>query len=643
MRHFGMRHAALSVLLVVMLLGGTASGLGVIMPSVTWTPIGLSISTTVDEDTAAIDGHLVAWEYDDRIQVRNLSTGTTRYIPDDGGMQAEPDVSGDRVVYMDNASGNWDIKMYRWSTDSVSTVRATSASEVFPRIDGNYVVWWDDTDDDVWGRNYDMGGATATQLTVAVPSALYDVDNGHLAISVPGNDIHVKNLAPLGTFRLVHDFSDTVQSIEMHGNLIAVGTFDGVSDYDVVVCNINDNTVSDVATGATQQRVPSIFHNGVAWFEYDVSEAESEIGYGFPGLTFISTPSFGGAEADRYPSIYGHRIAYQRDAGGDMDVMLATSNTKIQSRSAGANRYATAAAASSAYFSKAHDVVLCNGRNFPDALSAAPLAKALNAPLLLTEPNALPSETAIEIARLAPTKIWVIGGTSVVSSAVFNQLDAAYVDVERVSGADRYATSAAVARQLEIVLGPSAVFRAFFATGENYPDALALGPVAGAANGPVMLVGRDTVPATIADAIDDLDITIGYIAGDDGVVSAVTNTKLRALIAANGGMGTITERWAGPDRYATAAVVAQKGLDYRWNDLDTVGFAIGTNFPDALGSGAALGSYGSVLLLTDGMTLSPATATFLDSHQYQIGRINAFGGSDVLSATVYNAILAKIK
>lgn len=642
MKRLRTRHAALSVLTVVMLLGGSAQGLDLPLPSVDWTPAELSANAAINEDSVAIDGNLVAWEYGSQILVKNLASGVVRFIPNTGGMQAKPDISGDRVVYMDDASGNWDIMMYRWSTNSVSTVRATAASEVFPRIDGNFVVWWDNTGGNLWGRSYDMGGSTAVQLSVAHPTLLYDVDDGRLAVSVADDDVWVRTLAPLGEYQLVHSFAEDVTSIELHGNLIAVETVDAATDHDVVVCNILDGTVADVATSAAYQRAPSIFHNSVTWFEYDVLESASEIGYGFPGTSFVLTPSFGGAEADRYPSIYGHRIAYQRDAGGDIDVMLATSDTKLQTRSQGANRYSTAAATSAAYFKSAENVVLCNGRNFPDALSAAPLAKALDAPLLLTEAGVLPPETATEIARLAPAKIWVIGGTSVISSAVFNQLDATYA-VERVSGADRYATSAAVARKLETVLGPSAVFRAFFATGENYPDALALGPVAGAANGPVMLVRRDAVPADVADAVDDLDITIGYIAGDAGVVSAATDAALRTLIIANGAIGTITERWAGADRYATAAVVAQRGLDYRWSDLDTVGFAIGTNFPDALGSGAALGSYGSVLLLTNGSALSPATAAFLDSHQFQIGRINAFGGSDVLSTAVYNAILAKIK
>lgn len=643
MNHLRTRHVALSVLLVVMLLGGSAAGLVIVLPSVDWTAAGLSTSDTLDEDSATIDGHLVAYEYGDQVRVKNLATGAVRTIPDPAGTQAAPDVSGDRVVYQDNGSGNWDIKVYQWSTNSSVNVRATAANEIGPRIDGNFILWWNDTDLDLWARNYDMGGYTAEQITSTPISALYDVDNGRVALAMPDDTLWVRDLHLLPGWEYLHTFTDTVEALEMHGSRIAVGTTDG-TDYDVVICNIEDESISNVATSDTlRERQPSIFHNGVTWYEYEDAVIGSDIGYGFPGIAFVQTPSFGVEIFDRRPSIYGHRIAFHgAPLMGDSNVHLATSDTKLHSRSSGTNRYATAAAASAAYFKSAENVVLCNGMNFPDALSAAPLAKALDAPLLLTEAGVLPPETATEIARLNPAKIWVIGGTSVVSTAVYNQLDATY-EVERVAGADRFETSAAVARKHDEILGGTQTARAFFANGMDYPDALAVGPVAGAANGPVLLVLKDTVPASVATVVNDLDITMGYIVGGTSVVSETANTALRDLITANGAIGTITERWAGANRYETAVAVADKGLAYRWIDLDTVGFATGMNFPDALGAGAALGSYGSPLLLTSSTALSPATAAFLDAHQYQIGRVNSFGGTSVISATVYDAINAKIK
>jgi len=634
----------LATLTAVMLLGGSASGMLIVIPTITWTPATLSANGGVDEDSAAIDSNLVAWEYGDQIRVKNLATGAVRTIPDSGGAQDAPDISGDRVVYGDNGSGNWDILMYHWSTDTVTTVRATVANEQFPRIDGNQVVWWDSTNEDLWARDYDMGGfGSALQLTVGFTSPEYDVDNGRCVLGDQSDGrMWVRSLVAPATDwgAAVHDFAGGITGLEMHGDYIAVGTNDGGED-DVWVYDIARDTATAVASSTTlDEEAPTIFHGGVAWHEAEGLNP-AEIGYELFGALFVSTPSFGGAESDRYPRIYGHRIAYQRSDGADQDVMLATSDSKRQSRTAGTNRYGTAAAVSASYFADARNVVLCNGLNFPDALSAAPLAKALNGPLLLTGPNSLAPETLTEITRLSPTKVWIIGGSDVVSNGIYNQLDVTY-DVERIAGDDRYATSAAIARKLEQILGTDEVFRAFFARGDAFPDALAVGPVAAAANGPVMLVRTGSVPAPIASAVNDLDITIGYVIGGTDVVSVATDNALRALIVANGGVGTITERWSGDNRYTTATAVANKGLGNRWIDLDTVGFAIGTNFPDALGGGAALGHYGSALVLTSGTSLSPGTGAFLDAHRYEVGRIDCFGGADVLNATVYNAILAKM-
>lgn len=336
MKRFTTRHVALSVLLVVMLLGSSASGIEIIFPSVDWTAAPLSTSDVIDEDSAVIDGNLVAYEYGDQVRVKNLATDVVRTIPDPGGVQANPDVSGDRVVYQDNGSGNWDIKVYNWSTNTSSDVRATVADEITPKIDGNFVAWWDDTNDDVWCRAYGLGGYTATQITNGYTEALYDVDNGRLALVVSGGSLYFRDLLPVGDWIFPEDFADEVHSIEMHGNRIAVGTYnDAATDYDVVVCDITDGSVSNAAVSdALREREPSIFHDGVAWYEYEDAVIGSNIGYGFPYLSLLQTPSFGSQIYDRYPSIFGNRIVFQGSPlMGDSDVLIATSDTKLASRS----------------------------------------------------------------------------------------------------------------------------------------------------------------------------------------------------------------------------------------------------------------------------------------------------------------------
>ncbi|MEJ7801999.1 MAG: cell wall-binding repeat-containing protein [Candidatus Limnocylindria bacterium] len=93
-------------------------------------------------------------------------------------------------------------------------------------------------------------------------------------------------------------------------------------------------------------------------------------------------------------------------------------------RLAGADRYATAVAVSKAFFSRPPAVHLATGMNFPDALSAVPVAGRSGAPILLVSQSSLPSPVRTELTRLFPPRCYLIGGTTVISNTVVSQLNA---------------------------------------------------------------------------------------------------------------------------------------------------------------------------------------------------------------------------
>ncbi|MEA3502857.1 MAG: cell wall-binding repeat-containing protein, partial [Actinomycetota bacterium] len=98
------------------------------------------------------------------------------------------------------------------------------------------------------------------------------------------------------------------------------------------------------------------------------------------------------------------------------------------------------------------------------------------------------------------TDIVVIGGPSVVSDAVLEHLETCTTGtVSRIAGSNRYATAAAVSTQTF----PTAD-TVYLATGLNFPDALAAGPVAAANGAPILLVRTDSVPSETLDEIDRL-------------------------------------------------------------------------------------------------------------------------------------------
>lgn len=83
-------------------------------------------------------------------------------------------------------------------------------------------------------------------------------------------------------------------------------------------------------------------------------------------------------------------------------------------RFAGADRYSTAVATASGFFTSADAVFVSNGTGFADALAGGAAAAMAGMPLLLVSPTAPPTVAVAEIERLGASTVYVLGGTGVV-------------------------------------------------------------------------------------------------------------------------------------------------------------------------------------------------------------------------------------
>lgn len=299
-------------------------------------------------------------------------------------------------------------------------------------------------------------------------------------------------------------------------------------------------------------------------------------------------------------------------------------------RVAGTDRYLTAIESSKRAFPDgAGYVVIATGANWPDALGGSALAGAAAAPLLLTQPTALPAAVTAEIDRLGATDCFILGGTGAVSAAVETQLTGLLGagHVERLAGTDRYGTARAIADKV-ISLESAFDGSAIVATGGNYPDALGGSPVAASKVMPILLANPANGAVYVPDSVTDVAIL-----GGTGAVSAATEATLKADLGdAN------VQRYGGMNRYETAALVASDlGVDQglRW---DGVGIATGENFPDALAAGAMLGAFDSVMLLTTSATLHPAASDALTDNADSINTAYIIGGTGAVSTAVENAV-----
>lgn len=95
-------------------------------------------------------------------------------------------------------------------------------------------------------------------------------------------------------------------------------------------------------------------------------------------------------------------------------------------RFGGSDRYATAVALSAASFAAngVGTVYVASGASFPDGLSAGSVAGAKGAPVLLVANGSLPPVVAVELKRLDPTSVVIVGGSGVVSDTVRAQIRA---------------------------------------------------------------------------------------------------------------------------------------------------------------------------------------------------------------------------
>ncbi len=300
------------------------------------------------------------------------------------------------------------------------------------------------------------------------------------------------------------------------------------------------------------------------------------------------------------------------------------------SRLSGTNRYETAVLISRKGWSSASTVIIATGKNFPDALAGAPLAKAYNAPILLTEPGFLPSVTKNEINRLKATKAIILGGTGAVSDSVKSAIISKTTVnvVERVYGSNRYETAAAIARKLKSKLGSGLSKYAIIATGENYPDALAVSGLAGYKKMAILLVTKNSIPSATSKAISDLGITRTIIVGGTGVVSSGVKAQLPNAT-----------RLAGTNRYETAREIAEYAIDQGMSWSKTL-IATGANYPDALAGGALAAKLAGPMLLVHPTDLdkSPATKSILVAKRASINYIYLLGGTGAVSTVVQEEI-----
>jgi putative cell wall-binding protein len=303
----------------------------------------------------------------------------------------------------------------------------------------------------------------------------------------------------------------------------------------------------------------------------------------------------------------------------------------------GEDRYATAAElALAARPNGARSAILARGDDFADALSAGALVGPTDGVVLLTDAETIPAPTRAALQELNVGIVYLMGGPAAISDVVRTELEDSY-QVLRLSGDNRFATAAAVARELaeRDAIGTVEQRRtAFVVNGETFPDAVAASSASAAGGFPILLTSTDALPEETTEVLEELDIGRVIVVGGSATIG------LPVIIALEQG-GYLIEEISGDDRAGTAVAVAERFVTSTLAlDGNAAVLARGDDFPDGLAAGSYAGIIGAPLLLAPQPDVpGRATLRYLDARQEtgDLDRLVIVGGEAAITPEAVEA------
>ncbi len=212
-------------------------------------------------------------------------------------------------------------------------------------------------------------------------------------------------------------------------------------------------------------------------------------------------------------------------AGVEASVKAALPAAKIV-RIAGSDRYETARLAAEKVhaLSPSSKAFIVNATSWADAASVSALAYAKDYPILLVPVSGSNAQTDAYLKSAQPQTTVIAGGSAAVAVAAESRIAALTGGaVVRLQGADRYETSAAVARYAGLVTnGETFTYTdVYLATGLEFADALVGGMLAGFNGKPLILTHSDFCPTGTATFLREKKLVISqlWLLGGTGAIS----------------------------------------------------------------------------------------------------------------------------
>lgn len=309
----------------------------------------------------------------------------------------------------------------------------------------------------------------------------------------------------------------------------------------------------------------------------------------------------------------------------------------------GADRYETSLAVATRFVNESggrvDTAVVVPGTDWRDAVIAAGVAGALNAPVMLSPPRGLSAPALRVLEDAAVSRVVVIDGAGSLRASALDPLRERFADVDRLSGADPSALSAEAARRTGAAGAlPTLGRTAILASADVFVDAMVAGPVAWRGRHSVLLTSPDTLDAAVKSALAQLDVDHVIVMGG---TSAVSKSVVDELIAAQ----ISVTRVGGTTRFDTAQALAgfvegayASGASGSCFDPQAAGIATARSPFDALSAAPLLGRRCSPLLLSEVSAADPSTVSWVRA---RVRSMTVFGGTAAVSEAAVGVLASE--
>lgn len=548
-----------------------------------------------------------------------VSTAVTK-LPVSASYKEMLRVNGDWLVWEDlrgatPSTSSMQVYGYNLATQqesALATGGSTGTMHRWPVVSGDNVVWWEQhyNTEDILGRNLSTGAT----FTVCAHSGL----------------------------QRCPDISGDIVVWEDYRDAPATSN-DPLSYGDIYGYNLATKTEFPICTAPGNQYQPAIWGDWVVWTDAgaDWSACRIEGKNIRTGETF-TVASTGGHRQD-YPRVADGIVVFQvYSSSSDMDVYaydltshrtypVAATSAYESSGDVGGGVVAWLGDSGGRHTITGYDVY--SGSPFtivpPDHLSA----------------NYFAGLSGGNVAWLGTDAVYGSSGVYITHTT----------EVDGVIGSGRYETSVRASQAafpspgtfggLSVATPASLVDTIVVATGENWPDGLGGGALAGVMHGPLLLTAKGALPPAVAAEVTRLNPKAAIILGGENAVSAAVASQLESLI----GTGRVS-RIAGANRYETASLVASEVIAAQGAGYDGTAFlATGGNFADALSASAVAAARGWPIYLCPSAGLTKADILSMKAHgvtkMVMLGSMNVVGyGTEArLDSALTTACVGRLK